>query len=253
MADAGKNRAAVEEYLRNNPQFVKAWVTNNVAGNELSTWVDGSSKTNVPSQPAEGQGAQANMFKDFVDGKRPIKPSGVKRTKDELLAMDQMDLFMELIRDITNELDVNILCHKILINVGMLTHSDRGSLFLTKKVGTKSYLVSKLFDVTEKAKFKDVLHTEENEIVVPFGVGIAGAVAQSKGHINIKNAYEVSRCRSNLFETVLKKQTRSGLLKLLFTDQVNRIVLRINLFSRHVHMVLTLALVTIVSNTSIKF
>ena len=30
------------------------------------------------------------------------------------------DLFMELIRDIANELNVNQLCHKILVNVGVL-------------------------------------------------------------------------------------------------------------------------------------
>lgn len=56
---------------------------------------------------------------------------------------------MELIRDISNELDINVLCHKILVNVCLLTHADRGSLFLTKGTSKNRYLVAKLFDVNQ--------------------------------------------------------------------------------------------------------
>lgn len=56
---------------------------------------------------------------------------------------------MELIRDVANELDIDVLCHKILINVGLLTHADRGSLFLVQTNQNKRYLVAKLFDVTQ--------------------------------------------------------------------------------------------------------
>lgn len=56
---------------------------------------------------------------------------------------------MELIRDVANELDIDVLCHKILVNVGLLTHADRGSLFLAKGLPTNRYLVAKLFDVTQ--------------------------------------------------------------------------------------------------------
>lgn len=66
-----------------------------------------------------------------------------------LANLDEGDLFMELIRDIANELDMNVLCHKILVNVGLLTHADRGSLFLAKGTLKNRYLVAKLFDVTQ--------------------------------------------------------------------------------------------------------
>jgi hypothetical protein len=56
---------------------------------------------------------------------------------------------MELIRDVANELDIDVLCHKILVNVGLLTHADRGSLFLTKAQSSKKVLVAKLFDVNK--------------------------------------------------------------------------------------------------------
>ncbi len=55
---------------------------------------------------------------------------------------------MELIRDVSNELDIDVLCHKILVNVGLLTRADRGSLFLAKGTADSKYLVAKLFDVT---------------------------------------------------------------------------------------------------------
>jgi len=48
------------------------------------------------------------------------KRSAGRKTKDELLQMAPADLFMELIRDIANELNVNQLCHKILVNVCVL-------------------------------------------------------------------------------------------------------------------------------------
>lgn len=63
----------------------------------------------------------------------------------ELLA--QNDKLMELILDISNELDINVLCHKILVNVCRLTQADRSSLFLARGPRGKRYLEAKLFDV----------------------------------------------------------------------------------------------------------
>lgn len=99
---------------------------------------------------------------------------------------------MELIRDVANELDINVLCHKILVNVGILTHADRGSLFLAKGPLEDRYLVAKLFDVTQDTELSVALQRAKNEeIKIPFGVGIAGHVAQTKEIINIKDAYKV--------------------------------------------------------------
>lgn len=38
-----------------------------------------------------------------------------------------------------------------------------------------------------------VKHSKMEELIIPFGVGIAGYVAQTKETINITNAYEDSR------------------------------------------------------------
>lgn len=44
-----------------------------------------------------------------------------------------------------NELDMEILCFKVMTNVVTLVGADRGSLFLTRKEGGQKLLVSKLF------------------------------------------------------------------------------------------------------------
>lgn len=46
--------------------------------------------------------------------------------------------------------------------------------------------------MNENSTVEDSLHSEEEEIHIPFGQGIAGHVAQTKETVNIKNAYEVN-------------------------------------------------------------
>lgn len=132
----------------------------------------------------------------------PRKRKLHRRNKSALRQLDEKELFMELIRDIADELDLNTLSHKILSNVSILTNGDRCSLFLVRHVRghhggerqeMQSYLVSKLFDVTENSTVEDSLHSEEEEIKILFGQGIAGHVALTKETVNIKNAYEVGR------------------------------------------------------------
>ncbi|XP_017486581.1 PREDICTED: cGMP-specific 3',5'-cyclic phosphodiesterase isoform X2 [Rhagoletis zephyria] len=120
--------------------------------------------------------------------------NSVLDSRRHLMELDEGELFMELIRDVANELDIDVLCHKILVNVGLLTHADRGSLFLAKGPPNNKYLVAKLFDVTQKTALKDAVKKAKlEEIRIPFGVGIAGMVAQTKETINIKEAYKDAR------------------------------------------------------------
>ncbi|XP_072025377.1 cGMP-specific 3',5'-cyclic phosphodiesterase-like [Amphiura filiformis] len=120
-----------------------------------------------------------------------------RHNKSTLRQIDEKELFMELIRDVADELDLNNLCHKILSNVSILTNADRCSLFLVRHVrghaGDKleRILVSKLFDVTASSTVEDALHSQGEEIKIPFGKGICGHVALTKESVNIKNAYEV--------------------------------------------------------------
>ena len=215
----GLKRKDVEAYLRNNPEFTRDWFTHEVSPQQREEWENSANLMSIPvpidaiSETLSSLGDQehheetdssavaravprrnsitSNMFRDLVQGKRTTRKV-TRKNKSELQAMSEREVFMELIRDIASEMDVNILCHKILLNVSILTKSDRGSLFLMRGSKDKRFLVSKLFDVTEHSSMKDSLHTEENQIRVPLGKGIAGHVALTKETVNIKNAYEVS-------------------------------------------------------------
>ncbi|KAH9644654.1 hypothetical protein HF086_011823, partial [Spodoptera exigua] len=125
---------------------------------------------------------------------RSRSPSGSAQKQ-----LDEADLFMDLIKDVANELDIDVLCHKILVNVCLLTSADRGSLFLAKGIPPNRYLQAKLFDVTRDTELTDALKTARSqEIKIPFGVGVAGLAAQTKYPINIKNAYADPRFNSEI-------------------------------------------------------
>ncbi|XP_018336925.1 cGMP-specific 3',5'-cyclic phosphodiesterase isoform X2 [Agrilus planipennis] len=127
------------------------------------------------------------------------RPQNVRPTKRDLESMDESELFMELIRDVANELDIDVLCHKILVNVCLLTHADRGSLFLVRGPPNDRYLVAKLFDVRHDTPFEEAVKLARHEdIRIPFGVGIAGLAAKNKTLVNIKDAYNDPRFNSEI-------------------------------------------------------
>uniref|UniRef100_A0A146L047 Phosphodiesterase n=1 Tax=Lygus hesperus TaxID=30085 RepID=A0A146L047_LYGHE len=131
--------------------------------------------------------------------KSPNRPRVSGEWRRRLGMLDEGELFMELIRDVSNELDIDVLCHKILVNVGLLTRADRGSLFLARGTSNSKYLVAKLFDVTVDTELEDAIQkAKAEEIKIPFGVGVAGNVAQKKEVINITDAYMDPRFNSEI-------------------------------------------------------
>ncbi len=197
----GKDEQAVD-YLNKHPDFVKEWVLSNVDATELKEWAKYQDETkSTVLRVEEGDGERQrksglksvlkNELTDYLERKR--KTSATQRKDKEFYAgLSDKELLLELIRDVSCELDVDVLCHKILVNVCILTKGDRGSLFLAKGPKDKRVLVSRLFDVTSDSNLTESLVTEEKQIRVPFGTGIAGTVAQTKETINLKDAYAVS-------------------------------------------------------------
>ncbi|XP_044758218.1 dual 3',5'-cyclic-AMP and -GMP phosphodiesterase 11 isoform X2 [Coccinella septempunctata] len=141
------------------------------------------------------------------NGGGPGSPTPVRRqrrSRHELRQLDEKELIFELVKDICNELEVRSLCHKILQNVSMLLHADRGSLFLVQgergggctplPPGGKPRgrcLVSKLFDVCSRSTLKEM--EKKDEIRIPWGTGIVGYVAESGEPVNIPDAYQDER------------------------------------------------------------
>ncbi|KAH0952975.1 hypothetical protein HN011_011017 [Eciton burchellii] len=207
----------VGRYLEAHPTLVETWMREK-ASLQLRQRLQKSCITQMkaPSTPNVQQeenvltrgkrnSVTSDLFQTWLASSSPAKRSrSPSRThislmgrREELGRLDESDLFMELIRDVANELDINVLCHKILVNVGLLTHADRGSLFLAKGPLDDRYLVAKLFDVTQDTELEEAVQRAKNEeIKIPFGIGIAGYVAQTKEIINIKDAYKDPRFNS---------------------------------------------------------
>lgn len=183
----------VEQFLLNNTEFIVEHLKKHGTPTLIKKISDikPSTPRKMPMfNTAPRNSITTSMFKRYVEGNLSrIKQE--RKNMTELKKMSEAELFTELIKDIATELDVNVLCHKILQNVNILTKSDRSSLFLVRGSKENRHLVSKLFDVTETSTLQESLHTEETEIKVPFGRGIAGYVAQAKDTVNITDAYEV--------------------------------------------------------------
>ncbi|KAK4876089.1 hypothetical protein RN001_012511 [Aquatica leii] len=190
--------ASAGSWLESNPDIVEAWLREH-ASHELIQRVQQAVLPSLPS--AKTTSITSDLFQLWLAAS-PVKndqqPQNVRPRRD-LGSMDEGELFMELIRDVANELDIDVLCHKILVNVCMLTHADRGSLFLAKGPASDRHLDAKLFDVRHDTSFEEAIkQAYPEEYRIPFGVGIAGTVAQNKTLINIKDAYNDPRFSSEI-------------------------------------------------------
>lgn len=113
--------------------------------------------------------------------------------KYRLKETNEREFFLELVKDISNDLDLTNLSYKILINVCILVDADRCSLFLVEGPAHKKTLVSKFFDVHSGTTVRPSSSTlNSNEVQVPWGKGIIGYVAEHGETVNIPNAYEVN-------------------------------------------------------------
>lgn len=192
----------VEKYLDDHHEFAKSYFERKATSSMVDNWMSGRSqrsgsramqvnqlhRESVKSQIILKTDDKLNSLFGSARDERKLS----LRRKSKLRDLDEKELFMELIRDIANELDINMLSHKILVNVSILTNSDRCSLFLVRGSRENKVLVSKLFDVTSESTLDESIRSEEDEICVPLGVGIAGHTAATGETINIKDAYSVS-------------------------------------------------------------
>nr|XP_020633679.1 dual 3',5'-cyclic-AMP and -GMP phosphodiesterase 11A-like [Pogona vitticeps] len=126
----------------------------------------------------------------------PRYPPTALDYKRQLKAHNERQFFLELVKEISNELDLRALSYKILIFVCLMVDADRGSLFLVEGGGGggKKSLVSKVFDVHAGTPWLPCSSTANaNEVQVPWGKGIIGYVAQHGEIVNIPDAYQDRR------------------------------------------------------------
>ena len=203
---------SVTQYLLENKEFAKKWFKENAAKLGINLPEPSPNvqlpplQEEKPSKARKFSSAIARNFKiskkfnDYLADKKKVsllKVVKIAEKKRVLEGKTETEILQELIRDVTTELDLNRLCYKILVNVSILTKSDRGSVFLATGTPGNRMLASKLFDVSAERSMEDCLVNEENQIMVPFGVGIAGNVASSNSGINIMDCYKVKHCHFN--------------------------------------------------------
>ncbi|KAK2532594.1 Pde11a [Columba livia] len=125
----------------------------------------------------------------------PQYPPTALDYKRYLKEHNERQFFLELVKDISNDLDLTSLSYKILIFVCLMVDADRGSLFLVEGAAAgKKSLVSKFFDVHAGTPLLPCGSTENsNEVQVPWGKGIIGYVAEHGETVNIPDAYQDRR------------------------------------------------------------
>lgn len=123
----------------------------------------------------------------------PQYPPTAMDYKCHLKKHNERQFFLELVKDISNDLDLTSLSYKILIFVCLMVDADRCSLFLVEGAAAgKKSLVSKFFDVHAGTPLLPCSSTENsNEVQVPWGKGIIGYVGEHRETVNIPDAYQV--------------------------------------------------------------
>ncbi|XP_076858975.1 dual 3',5'-cyclic-AMP and -GMP phosphodiesterase 11A isoform X2 [Brachyhypopomus gauderio] len=122
----------------------------------------------------------------------PQYPSTAVDFKYYLKEHNEREFFLELVKDISNDLDLTSLSYKILVFVCIMVDADRCSLFLVEGTANKKTLVSKFFDVHAGTAILPSL-SNSDEVQVPWGKGIIGYVAEHGETVNIPDAYQDHR------------------------------------------------------------
>ncbi|XP_062584401.1 dual 3',5'-cyclic-AMP and -GMP phosphodiesterase 11A-like isoform X2 [Saccostrea cucullata] len=144
----------------------------------------------------------------------PSKDIDIKR---DLRTKNEREFFLEIVKDISNDLDLRSLSQKIVANISVLVDGDAGSVFVVEGRGTgKPSLVSKLFDLHSGTH---ILPTSmgDGSITVPWGKGIIGHVAETGDTISLMEASqdpryndEVDKITGYRTDTLLCMPIRNG-------------------------------------------
>lgn len=138
----------------------------------------------------------------------PHRPSITKEAKLKLRSANEREFFLALVKDISNDLDLNSLREKITSNVTLLVDAQTVCIFL--KEGPQSQFVAKLPSSTlcSSPVFKFPHHIEdlmsrgssyddeqikqEQLVVVQCGDGMIGQVAETGNNERIESSAKVS-------------------------------------------------------------
>jgi dual 3',5'-cyclic-AMP and -GMP phosphodiesterase 11 len=110
--------------------------------------------------------------------------------KRELHAANERDFFLEIVKDISHDLDLTSLTSRILVNISILVEAEWSSLFFVEGSKGKQSLVSKVFDLCTGTNCLPTLRGD-NIVRIPWGQGIIGYVAETGKPVNIRDPTQV--------------------------------------------------------------
>lgn len=132
----------------------------------------------------------------------PHRPSITKEAKLKLRSANEREFFLALVKDISNDLDLDSLREKITSNVTLLVDADNGSIFL--KEGPQSNFVSKptcstacsspvfkfpphIENLIPRGSSYDDESSKQEPLVVICGEGIVGRTAESGKGLRVES------------------------------------------------------------------
>ncbi|CAH1775433.1 unnamed protein product [Owenia fusiformis] len=150
-----------------------------------------------------------NMLSMLISSKirLPRYASKDEEFKRELRGFNEKEFFLEIVKEISHELDLRNLSGKIVNNIQILLDAQGSSLFLVEKKQGKSELVSKVFDMCAGTSTLPSNYGD-NVVKVPWGQGIIGYVAETGLTVNIDRASQDPRY-NNEVDTITGHETDS--------------------------------------------
>ncbi|KAK2150638.1 hypothetical protein LSH36_397g01035 [Paralvinella palmiformis] len=131
--------------------------------------------------------------------------------KRELRAANERDFFLEIVKDISHDLDLTSLTSRILVNVSILVDAEWSSLFFVEGQKGKQSLVSKVFDLCTGTSCLPTMRGD-NIVRIPWGQGIIGHVAETGQSVNITDANQLIRHLTRAIIPVRILSVSGGLL-----------------------------------------
>lgn len=160
MAD----KASVEKYLENNPQFAKECFDKQVRAEALASAI--------------------------------CAPLDIKDTASfkEVNCVVEAGIILELVSELQKPGNMEPCLHKVLQRVALIIQADRVSYYLCRGRNGTPELATCLFDVTPTSKYETNLVNPQVEIVFPLEIGIVGHTALTKKPQNIPDVSAVRCC-----------------------------------------------------------
>lgn len=114
-----------------------------------------------------------------------------RESKTTLRQQDEREFFLDIVKDIANDLDLKSMTEKITENLTILLDADGASLFFVEGSHGNKTLISKIFDIHTGTNIIPTSTSSDNCVQVPWGKGFIGHVAESGQTVNVVDPSKV--------------------------------------------------------------